>query len=833
VLRVLNPPCNPQHATREPETSMWKNYLRVALRNARRQKGYAGINVFGLALGMACCLLILTLVRHERAFDRFHERADRIHRVLIRETPPGGGTEFRRLMPPDLAPAMADAFPGVERLTRVVVGEREVRRGPELFPERLLMADSTFFDVFTFPLLAGDAATALDDPQRVVLSEPTARKYFGAADASVLGRTLTVEDGDTPHDFTVAGVLAPLPATSSLQFDVLLSFRQYESLYIGSNDWGGRTSLYLLLAEGQSPAALEAALPPFTATQLAERIEERREGGFLADGPDAFRLVLQPLWRLHVEPEAGTAYEATPFDPVYGYVLLGIAGLVLVIACINFVTLSLGRSTTRAREVGVRKALGAERGQLRRQFWGEALLLSLLALPLALLLASLALPTFNALTGNAFAFGHLTDAGSLAALIGLVAFVGLVAGSYPAVVLARFQPSEVLRGGATVRGRARLARGLVVMQYAISVALIACTLVMYRQLDYLLTRDLGFDGEQVVVVQTPRLTTAQERQVLDVFRSQTTGRAGVVNVVKTAYAFTQSYDTFGWNAPDGTVFEAHNFGVDFDYLDLLGMELAAGRWFARAVPSDSTRSVVVNEAFVRKYGIAEPVGHTLEGLEDSFLGANPTIIGVVRDFNFLSLRDAVEPAMLNMHPDYYMGMEALLVEVRPDDVAGSLALLEGTWEGIFPDRPFAYSFLDADLDAQYENERRWRAVLTDSALLAVLIACLGLFGLATLAVAKRAKEIGIRKVLGARALGLAALMAREFVGLVLVAVVVAVPVAWLAMDRWLEGFAFRAEIGPGLFVAAGGLALVVALATVSVQALRAASADPVRALRSE
>ncbi|HLA64882.1 MAG TPA: ABC transporter permease [Rhodothermales bacterium] len=813
---------------------MLKNYLRVALRNVRRQRGYAAINVFGLALGMACCLLILTLVRHEWSYDRFHARGERIHRVLIQETPPGGGVEYRSLTPPDLAPAMDASFPAVEHLTRVVLGPREFRLDEDLVSEGLMMVDSTFFDVFTFPLLAGDAATALDDPQHVVLTDESAERHFGAADASVLGRTITVEDGDETRDFTVSGVLAPIPETSSLQFDVLMSFRNYETLYVGSNDWGGRTSLYVLMAEGQSPAALEAAFPPFTATQMAERIEERRASGFLADGADAFRLVLQPLARLHVEPDRGVTYEVTPFDPKYGYVLLAIAGLVLAIACINFITLSLGRSTTRAREVGVRKALGAQRGQLQRQFWGEAILLSAIALPLGLGLAALALPTFNTLTGKTFTLAGLTDPLSLAAMVGLAVLVGLAAGSYPSVVLARFQPTEVLRGGAKVSGKNPLARGLVVAQYAVSVALIACTLVMYRQVDFLLNRDLGFDAEQVVVLQTPRLTTAQERHVLDVFRQEAVGRAGVVNVVKTGYSFTRGGDTYGWTEPDGTNYEVHNVGVDHDYLDVMGMQLVAGRWFSPEMPSDSTGSVVVNEAFVRTYGLEEPVGHVLAGLDTtSFFGTPPTIIGVVRDFNFSSLREEVAPAMLNMHPGYYMGMGALLVRIRPEDVPGTMALLEATWEGVFPDKPFAFSFLDEDLDAQYEDERRWRAILTDSAALAVLVACLGLFGLATLAVAKRRKELGVRKVLGARSGSLALLVAREFVALVLVAVLIAAPVSYLAMDRWLEGFAYRTPLGPGVFFIAGALALVIALLTVSTQALRAAAADPVKALRSE
>ncbi|HYE58784.1 MAG TPA: ABC transporter permease [Rhodothermales bacterium] len=363
---------------------MIKNYLVVALRSLRRQKGYAAINVLGLALGMACCLLIVTLVRHEWSFDRFHEKADRIYRVVIRETPPGGGEEYRSLIQPAVASAMAETFPAIEHVTRVVIDLRDVRSGTETLPQRLLAADSTFFDVFTFPLVAGDAATALDDPYRVVLTQPAATALFGAADATVLGKTLTVERGSELITFTVSGVLAPVPETSSFQFDAVVPYGAQARLGMGSNDWGGNSSIYVLLKPGQPAAALEATLPPFTAAQLGDRIEDRREGGYIADSPDAFRLVLQPLPQMHRTPQQAVTYEVTPFDPSYAAILLGVALLVLVIACINFVTLSLGRSTTRAREVGVRKALGAMKGQLRRQFWGESVLLSLIAVPLAL-----------------------------------------------------------------------------------------------------------------------------------------------------------------------------------------------------------------------------------------------------------------------------------------------------------------------------------------------------------------------------------------------------------------------------------------------------------------
>ncbi len=817
---------------------MWKNYLKIAARNAGRHPAYAFINVAGLAVGMACCILILMLVRHERSFDRFHTEAERIHRVLIQETRPDGSLDYRILMPPPLAPALAEEFQSIEKFTRVVGGHLDVRKGDELVTEMAYLADSTFFEIFSFPLLAGDPAGVLRDPQSAVLTQRTAEKYFGAIlPAEALGRTLTIQRGDDTFDFTVTGVAAPLPKHSSLQFGLMLSFQQYEmeNIYIGANDWGGRTSLYLLLDEEQDPAAFEAGLPPFTKVQLAQRIEGRRQAEYLAEGDDAFQLVLQPLLGLHHNPAVRTIYEATPYDPTYSYILAGIALLVLLIACINFTTLSIGRSTGRAREVGLRKVLGAYRGQLLRQFWGEALLLSFLSLLLGFALAALALPLFNTLAGKEFSLLDFAGLPNLLALGALFALVGLVAGGYPALVLTRFQPAAVLKGEVGAPRRSWLTRGLVVVQYTLSIGLIVCTLVMYQQLNFLLDKDLGFEDDQVVVVHTNRLDDQQERRVLEVFRNGMAEEERVANVVRTGYAFTHSYDGYGWIEPDGTPIEVHNVGADYDYVEVLGMEVVAGRDFDPAFPSDSTHSVLVNEAFVREYGIENPVGHRLAGLQgDSFFGdVAPTIIGVVKDFNFQSLHEAVVPVMINMHPDYYMGMNALLVKIRPEDVEGTLGVLERTWAQAMPDKPFVYTFMDEDFARLYEDERRWSRIVTYSSLFAILIACLGLFGLATLTVTRRTKEIGIRKVLGATLPNIAALVTREFVLLVGVAMVLAWPLAYFGMQRWLEGFAYHVGLAWWIFPAAGLMALSIALLAVSYHALRAAAADPVEALRYE
>ena len=814
---------------------MLKNYLKVAFRSLRKQLGYTVINVGGLALGMACCLLILLLVRHEWSYDAFHANGDQLQRVLIREVAPDGTVGYHDKMPPTMAAEVQAAFPQVERVTQFVGGAVLLKRGTEALEANAYLADSTLFELFTFPFLAGDPASALDEPDGAVLTEETAQRYFGPMDPNdVLGRMMTVEANGDAVEVTVMGVAENVPSNSSLDFDLVLSFRQYQNgtLYLGGNDWGGRSSLYLQLPLGVKPVAFERSLAPFTATTFGERIAERREQGYIAAGDAAFTLVLQPLHQVHLNPELGVSYERAPYSPAYGYILGGIALLILLIACINFITLSLGRSTARAKEVGMRKAIGARRGQVARQFWGESLLLSGLAFALGLGLAWLALPGFNALTEQQLGFGLLGEPVMLLMVVGLFVVVGLVAGGYPALVLSRFQPSAVLKGQIQGPRRSPFSRALIVVQYAIAAGMMVCTLAMTRQLDFLLNKDLGFDGDQVVVIQTGTVGTAASVRALDVFRAELLPRPEVQNIVRTGYALTYNSDTNGWQDAGGTAYEAHMIAADYDFVDMLGMAIVAGRDFDPRFPSDSTQSVLVNEAFVRTYGLENPVGTRLDGFT-SFFEEAPTIIGVVADFNFRSLHEEVPPAVINMNPNYYGGMRAMLVKIGPEDVPGTLALLEQTWRGLFPETPFRYSFVDEDMDRLYATEQRWSRIVLVASLFAIGIACLGLLGLATLTAARRTKELGIRKVLGASVLGLVVLAVREFAILVGLAVVVAWPLAYLGMRRWMEGFAYRTDLGWELFAGAGLLTLTIAVLTVSYHALRAATADPVQSLRYE
>ncbi|MEZ4699798.1 MAG: ABC transporter permease [Rhodothermales bacterium] len=810
---------------------MLKNYLKITLRNLRRQKGYAFINIAGLAIGVACCLLLFLFIQYEAGFDTSHAKRDRIYRVLHRETMPDGGLYYRVLQFPETAPGVAEQVPGIESYTRLVRNNFLVRQDLESNVEPFFYADSTVFDVFTLPFVAGDPARSLRNPESAVISERIATKYFGTMDlASVVGQRLQVLTQNGPSDFVVDGVMRDMPAQSSLQMDILIPFAQYPNFGMGANNWGGRASTYLLLEEGQDPAAVEAAFVPLVRSTFADFIERRREAGYLADGDDAFRLVLQPLVRLHFQPEIVSIYEQATHNPLYSWAMGGIGLLVLLIACINFMTLAIGRSSSRSREVGVRKVLGARRGQLAQQFLGEAAVMSAAAVALAVILCWAALPLFKSLTGLPLTMQPLATPASVGALLLLAAAIGLLAGSYPTFVLSAFKPINALKGEARVGGRVRLTRGLVVFQYALAIALMIATTIMTRQLNYLRHKDLGFDSEQVVVLNTFDFSE-QSIQTVESFKQALAGRPEIVSAAGAGYSFTRSYDTVSWQEPDGTPRASARLRVDYEYLDTAGMELVAGRNFSRDYPSDPTHAAIVNESFAKAFGWDQPIGQRLLGYNDDE-GAEPlTVIGVVKDYHSRSLHEPIGPSFWHMTPSY--GFGNVLVRVRPGRVTEALQTIEDTWKAVSPDHPFSFFFLDDDVQQQYAAERRWGQIVGYSTLFAILIASMGLVGLAALAASRRTKEIGVRKVLGASVPALVGLLSRDFLKLVALATVIAWPIAFFGMRRWLETFAYRSDMNAGIFLLVGLAAVLIAFLAIAYQAIRAAIADPVKSLRYE
>jgi putative ABC transport system permease protein len=803
---------------------MWTNYLKVALRTLRRQKGYVALNVLGLALGLVCCGFIGLYVQDERSFDRFHERAERIYR-LTRETRTAGRDDAEAVTSAPMAPVLAAELPGVERAVRVVRSGGLLERGEGAARVRrqedaLAYADAAFFDVFSFPLVDGDPRRALAAPGAVVLTETLARVYFG--DADPMGQALRLDNTTT---LTVTGVMRDVPANSHLTFDAVVSWATWEAgARATDNEWlldgwnANYLYTYLLLPEGAAPGRVEAALPAFVERHLAEHVGQLFEH---------YALRLQPLPAIHLGP-ALTAEPSPTTDPARLYVIALVGAFILLIACVNFVNLATARAAQRAKEVGLRKAIGAWRGQLVRQFLAESVLVSAAAFVLALVASQLLLPGFDALAGKEV--GSLWAHGGLYPLLlgALALVVGLGAGSYPAFVLSGFRPAAVLRGPfRSSRQGALLRQGLVVFQFAISIALIAGTAVVYTQLRYMRSQPLGFSEDPLLVLTYGGDAAVQAR--VEAVRQALARQPGVLEATVASSVPGTGHNQLSveYEGPDGAVRQdaMNQYAVDAHYPATLGLTLVAGRAPAAA---DSSRGYLLNEAAVAQIGwrsAEEAVGKPF-GLPN----VEGEVVGVVRDFHYHSLREAVEPLFLHAFPDFY---DRFTLRLAPADVHATVAAVERAWAAEAPHLPFTYTFLDERFDEQYRADARFGQLFGVFAGLAILVACLGLFGLASYTAEQRTKEIGVRKVLGASVAGIVALLSRDVLRLLAVAFVVAVPLAYVAMDRWLEGFAHRVALGPGVFAVAGALALLIALLTVSTQTLRAAAADPVSALRSE
>lgn len=796
------------------------NYLKVALRNLLGNRGYTAINVAGLSIGVAVCLLIALFVIDELKFDAFHEKGDRIYRLVMEwKNPRTGGWHRTSTGQYRVRDPLLNDFPEFERVIRVSRWSPTVSVGEKRFTERRwLFADDGFLDTFTFPLVEGDPATALAEPFSVLMTPETARKYFGTAD--VVGRTVTYNG---QHDFKVTGVVAPAPAQSHLHFDFVASMSTGEQIFsrIIKENWGeGSVHVYVLAPEAFDTSTWAAQMPAFVAKHDPEREGQRSFG-------------LEPLRDIHLRTDASGQYE--PGGSIeFVYAFSAIAAFILLIACFNFMNLATARSAGRAREVGVRKVVGAVRGQVAAQFLVESTLLALLSLAVAVGLVELALPTFNGELNRALSFTG--EPAVLAVLLTIVTATGLVAGSYPALFLSGFHPIEVIKGRIRLAGGS-LRRVLVTSQFAISICLVILTAVVYQQLMFGRNIRLGYDKDHVVLV----------RNVPQSFR---TGN-GVGPELLTAHpaithaALTSRFPSGRLGSNIGIFTEGVSrddrkgmqmVWVGYDFFETLDIPVVAGRTF-QSSHAEAYRAFVLNESAVKDLGwtpaeaIGKPFGteHITEA-DGQWEEVEGTVVGVVSDVYFENLRERIKPMVYFLAPRMAWN---LLIRVRPDDVAGALDHLESVWPRIRHDRPLAYDFLDDRFDRLYRAESMQGRLFGAFAGLAVFVACLGLIGLASFSAARRTKEIGIRKVLGASEGTLVFLLSSEFTRLVVLANVVAWPVAYYFGEQWLSSFAYRTEIGVATLLLGGFSVLLVALATVGSQALRAASADPVKALRYE
>jgi putative ABC transport system permease protein len=800
---------------------MLKNYIRIAIRNLLKHKGYSFINLFGLAIGLACCILLANLILNELSYDKFHEKAVRIHRVILAIK---GETETST--PAPLAPALEQQIPEIEKAVRFWRTQGVARYEAKMFVEPILFADPAFLEMFSFPLAQGNAAQALKDPNSVILSAAMAEKYFGTENP--IGKVLTFDLGNETQAMAVTGVLLPMPENSSLKFGFLLPFEKAE-LVLGDGflqNWGSfDPNAFVLLADPNQVKSTEEKFIAFV---------EKNLGGMLAAeklSPNDFQIKLQPFTAYHLGAISGGNGLSPRGNPMTLLILSGIAMAILFIACFNFTILSLGRSSSRFKEFGMRKVLGAERQQLFKQFIFETLVLSLLALILAMGAAEAFAPTFGNLADRTLSFGYERLL-FWAVLIGLTLFVGFVAGGYPAWRFSKLQATEVFKNKLKFGGKNLFTKALIVTQFVLSASFITITLLMAQQFRFVSHKDLGFEKEQIVVIPTRAGFQNVESgdRIFNFMKNELAGHPNIVAVTAMSFSFARGLSSTGVEK-DGKTVEVFHYRLDYDLITTLGMQLTAGRNFSREISTDA-QAVIVNESFVKEFELASPVmGQTFTKFESRAVPANPTIIGVVKDFHFQSLRSAIEPAVLYVRPS--MALSNILVKIAPAEVAVSLSLIEQKWKLANPTQPFDFSFLDADLDRQYRAEKRLEAIVSYAAVFAIFISCLGLFGLASFAAEQRTKEIGIRKVLGASVEQMVALLSRDLTRLVLIAVIAATPISYFFINRWLQNFAYKIDLGIGIFILAGALALIIALLTVSYQSIKAALANPVKALRYE
>ena len=811
---------------------MFRNYITVALRHLNRQKGYSLINVMSLALGIACCLLILLFIRDELSYDRFHDKADRIFRVTAEHRQGSQVTRNADVLIPIAKFIRAD-FPEVEDMVRFVPPGNAwmVKYGDKGFYERnFYLADSSVFNVFNVPLLTGNPRTALDGNDKIVLSETIARKYFGGENP--IGKIL---DAEGSFQLVVTGVMEDLPSNTHLGFDILASFRIQEAyMETPIDEFGWRASYsYLLLREGADPAELEAKLPAFVEKYLGDRYRSEEE---------SLTLKLQPLTDIHLHSHLER--ELTPnSDIAYVYLFTAIAVFIIVIACINFMNLATARSAGRAREIGLRKVFGAGRGQVIRQFISESMIMSGLAVCLALVFAMVSLPWFNLLTGKSMSMDADTIWFALGAVVVIGIVVGFAAGSYPALYLSGLAPVRTLKGSpASGTSNAGMRRVLVVGQFAISIALIICTGVVFNQVEYIRAKNMGLNTDQVVAIP---LTFTPVMETSPVFKARVKESPYVVKATL-AYILPGHKNAvipLAVSRPEdssASKYEMHAAWTDEDYIDIFGIDLVAGRYFDRAFPGDwiRTGAVVMNEAAVARLGFGsaeDAVGETILWLHERRHGYEKDdrvpreVVGVMKDFHFRSLHEPIEPLVL--FPDREGGHA--MIKIDSENLAEAIAFIEDAWSDVNPDFAFEYFFVEDTFARLYAAEQRFGRIFVSFAALAVVIACLGLFGLSSFTAERRTKEVGVRKVLGASIPSLFGMLSSEFVRLVIVANVLAWPVAYAAMNNWLGGFAYRVELGWTTFILAGILAMAIALVTVGFQAVRAATANPVESLRTE
>ncbi len=793
---------------------MVKNYLKITIRNIRKHKGYSFINIFGLAVGMACCILILLWVKDELSFDRFHENADVIYRVTEHQYNSSGDYFPVAVTPWPLAEALKNDFPEVVESSRlrILSGGLISYKEKKIYERDFVAADPSFLNMFSFPLKKGDLSTALTEPNTILITQEAAARYFGKEDP--IGKILTYHNR---YDFKVVGVLENTPHNSHIQFDFLVPFESTLREFGWTDSWWTNNyTTYIQLVDNASIQHISDKVSDYL-----KKMNERTRT----------KLILQPLIDIHMRSDyAIDLYGHTENTAIYVYAFSVIALFVLLIACINFMNLSTARSEKRSKEVGLRKVVGANRLNIISQFYGESLFMTLISFFAAILLVYILLPAFNSVSGKLLTLDSMKEPIFLLGLFGIMLVTGLISGSYPALVQSSFRPVDSIKGiglkHSSKSGKSLFRRTLVVTQFTLSIMLIVGTLIVYKQINYMLNKELGYEKESMIYF----IKRANVRTQYDVFKSELLRDPNITRITTSSDVPTytvHSTGAFSWEGKDPeTSFLIHQFSVDFDYIKTFNMNIIAGRDFSKEFPVDaSTKSFIVNETAVKAMGLKDPVGSKFTLYSNS-----GQIVGVVEDFHYKSLQKEIEPLVLRIDPqrDSY-----IFVKFRSEQTKEAIASVRRVYNSFNPDFPLEYTFLDEAVERLYNSEQKTKTIFNYFTLIAIFISCLGLYGLAAYMAQQKTKEIGIRKVLGASILNIVTNLSKEFILLVCMANAIAWPLAYLAMNKWLHNFAYRINIDLFIFIYAGLVSTLLGLITVSYHTVKSALANPVNSLRYE
>ena len=809
---------------------MIKNYFNIAWRNLLKNKGFSAINIFGLAVGIACCLLITLYVNDELSYDNYHINKDRIYRLNL-DVKFGGSEQSAATTSDLLGSILKKDYPQVENYARLYdSGPFLIKKSGavnNIREEKILFADSSVFDVFTYPLLSGNAKTALTEPSTIVLSETAAKRYFGSQDP--IGQVLNL---DNKKDYKITGIMKDMPDNSHFKAEFFLSMKSLD--YPWNSFLSNNFHTYIVLTKEAKPEAFDAYfnqivqkyISPEVVKAMGATIDELTKSG------SYYRYSMTPLKDIHLKSKQ-TLQLGINGDIQYVYIFSVVALFILLIACINFMNLSTARSAKRAKEVGVRKVLGSLRSQLMFQFFAECVMLSFFALLVALGLVFLLLPIFNDISAKTLSINDLFSA-KLSAMIALLPIVvGVLAGIYPAIFMSSFEPIKVLKGRLTAKGGS-LRNVLVVFQFATSIVLIIGTVVIYRQINFIQQRNLGYDKSQVLVIND---AYALDKQAIS-FKEEVLKIKGVEKGTLTGYLPVPSYRDNTIFFPEGQIdqtkgIQIGRWRIDYDYFETMGMQIKEGRNFSKDFGTDST-GIILNEAAVKLFGFNDPLSKSVITYDDSYNQNQKTktyrVVGVVKDFNYESLKNNIGALCLILSKN--TGNVSFRLDANTD-IASTVKQIETKWNLMAPGQPFNYSFMNESFNKVYKSEQRIGKISLAFAFFTILVACLGLFGLITFIAEQRIKEIGIRKVLGASVPNLVQLLSKDFIKLVVVSIVLASPIAWYVMNKWLQDFAYRTTIDWWIFALAGFMAVLIALLTVSFQAIKAAMANPVKSLRTE